>query len=154
MAMTEVETIKEQLVRMPRRAYGELLRQVDRARRAEAERQEAVNPIRPDMTRDEFANWIARRNYDFDPGIVRIVYFPTGAPPDEVRLLECNELTPYPEGWPLRAYPFDVDLDDVEFKVYVADVAPSLVPEVLAGHVGLPSGWMLDGYQEFTFDDR
>lgn len=151
--MTEAETLKEQLLKLPRRVYGELLREVDAERRATAKREEAKDPVRPGMSRDDFARWVARQHHEIDAGVSRILYLPDGAPADEVRLIESNLLTPLPEEAPILAFPFRTDLDEVDFKVYVADVTESQFQKVLDRRVELPGGWRIDNHQEFSFPD-
>ena len=147
------EELANCLMHLPQRRYGALLRQVELLRRQEADREEARHPLHAGMTRDEFAFWMARRNYEFDPGVTRILYFPTGAPPDEVRLLECTERIPMPDREPIRASRYELDFDEVDFKVYVADAGPVQLQNILDGRLEPPPGWILDGYQEFRLDE-
>lgn len=99
------------------------------------------------MTRDEFAHWIGRRHFEIDKGISRILHLPTGAPPDEVRLLEVNELAAIPENAPIEALDFTPDLDGMPYRLVVADVTPRQYEAIQVGTLPLPAGWSLDGSQ-------
>src|SRR5437868_3459643 len=86
--MLDVNDLYRHLLDLPRSKYSDLIRRVDAERRQAVEREERDHPPSGAMSRDEFANWIGRRHFAIDKGISQILYLPSGAPPEEVRLLE------------------------------------------------------------------
>ena len=153
--MTDLDILREQLIKMPRWAYSDLILEVDAERRAKVRRWEAEHPLRPDMTRDEFASWIARQHFLYDKGVRRIIEFPSDAPPDEVRLIEVNALAPMPELAPIA--PFDMTPDSEEsppFRVVSAVIGPRQIDGALNGEIPLPDGWRLQGYREVSLNEN
>ena len=149
--MPDLEELFKKLMELPPRQYGDLLKKVDLKRR-EATAREVERPMEKRMSRDQFAEWIARQHFAVDKGISRILYLPNGASPEEVRLLEVNELASIPENAPVEASDFMPDIDGLNYSLYVADVTPRQLDEILAGRLALPLGWQLDGNQQFTPD--
>ena len=148
--MATADDLYRQLLEMPRRDYSDLIKKVDYERRKAFELEEARNPVRPDMTRDEFANWIGRRHYFVDKGISRVLFLPSNSPPEEVRLLEVNELAIIPEAAPIEAFDFQPDIQGIPYSVFVADVTPQQFEAIRAGDLALPDGWNLDGFFEIS----
>jgi hypothetical protein len=98
-------------------------------------------------TAEQFARWLAKRHLSSDAAIERIVYLPTGAADDEIRLLEVNRFLNAPE--PDMIEPLDFTPDtDAPFKVFVADVTTDQWERIqrLPDNV-LPDGWKLPGHQ-------
>jgi hypothetical protein len=97
--------------------------------------------------RDAMAAFYAKRHKETDPAIREIHYLPTGAPPNEIRLVEVNEAitgTAGPE-------PIDFGVDagtKNEHKLIVFDVTPEQWDEIRAGDLELLPGWTLEGGQE------
>jgi hypothetical protein len=93
------------------------------------------------------AAFYGKRHKTTDPSIREIHYLPTGAPPNEIRLVEVNEAitgTASPE-------PIDFGVDPGtpnEHKQIVIDVTPEQWEEVQEGTLSLPKGWTLEGSQE------
>ena len=58
-------------------------------------RRDPVRPARPDPVEGPgpFARWLAQRHMETDAAIERVVYLPTGAPNNEIRLLEVNRFS-------------------------------------------------------------
>jgi len=108
--MPDIEGLYKELLDLPHRQYSDLIRRVDMERRQAIEREEEGHAPDAGMSRDEFARWIGRRHFAIDKGISRIMYLPTGAPPEEVRLLEVNELAHIPENAPIEAIDFMPDI--------------------------------------------
>ena len=74
--------------------------------------------------RAAFAIWLARQHLRFDSRLTQVVYLPTGAPEDEVRLLEVNTGL-YPEpGSPIVPVETTPAVTERPFRVWVADVTP------------------------------
>jgi hypothetical protein len=100
---------------------------------------------RPDHTATprQFAEWLARRHMSSDMAIERVVYLPSGARDDEIRLLEVNRLLNPPD--PDVKEPLDFSPDDLSYKVFVADVRADQWERIKqAPDALLPRGWMLD----------
>jgi hypothetical protein len=101
------------------------------------------------FNRDSVAATYAKRHAEADPAIRAIYYLPTGAPENEIRLVEVNEAilgTAGPE-------PIDFGVDSGtpnEHKLIVFDVTPEQWEEIKAKPLGLPPGWTLDGSQEIS----
>ncbi|MEX0715169.1 MAG: hypothetical protein WD066_01210 [Planctomycetaceae bacterium] len=152
--MPGIEKLVPTLASLPRREYSDLIRQVDEQRRKAAEFDSADDWPSNAASRDEFAVWIARRHFAIDKGIVRILHLPTGAPVDEVRLLEVNALAQLPEDAPVEAVDFMPDIEGVSYSLYVADVTPRQLEEILGGRLALPDGWQLAGHQELSAAER
>jgi hypothetical protein len=102
----------------------------------------------PQATARHFAEWLARRHMSSDMAIERVIYLPTGAPDDEIRLLEVNRLINPPD--PDAIEPLDFSPDDLTFKVFVADVTSDQWERIKGEPALLPPGWRLDGNLIFT----
>jgi hypothetical protein len=152
--MPNIEGLYKELLELPHRQYSDLIRRVDMERRQVVEREEGEHSPQPGTSRDEFAHWIGRRHFAIDKGISRIVFLPTGAPPDEVRLLEVNELAHIPEAGPIAAVDFAPDIEGLHYRLFVADVTPQQFEAVQSRKVALPAGWDLEGSREITPSDR
>ncbi len=101
---------------------------------------------KPGMSRDQFAQWIARRHLAADPGLSDVLYLPANAPPDEVRLLEINTLLSVPDKpGPIERFDFGPDIPGLTFVVLVADITPDQWTAVQSNRLALPAGWTLDG---------
>jgi hypothetical protein len=146
--MPNVEELLPLLTSMPRREYADLIRRVDTQRRQAAEREAQKYRPRNEMSKDEFVDWIAAQHFAIDKGLSRILYFPSGAPAEEVRLLEVNVLARLPENAPVEALDFLLDIEGVDFTLFVADVTPRQFDAVMKGELALPKGWQMDGYRE------
>lgn len=99
-----------------------------------------------DATREKaaFAEWLARQHLRFDSRLTRVIYLPTGAPDDEVRLLEVNTgLFPQP-GSPIEPIEATPAVHDLPFRVWVADVTPDEWEQIQTQPALLPEGWSLE----------
>jgi hypothetical protein len=148
--MVNINDLVPTLAKLPRRQYAELITQVDEQRRQAAEGEAHQQRPRNDMSKDEFVVWIARRHFAIDKGITRILYLPTGAPADEVRLLEVNALASLPENGPVEAVDFLPDVEGLHYTLFVADVTPRQFEAIMNRRLPLPNGWQLDGSQEIV----
>jgi hypothetical protein len=94
--------------------------------------------------RDAKAKFYAIRHKEIDPGILKIFYLPTGAPPNEIRLVEVTNSimgTGSPE-------PIDFGVDSgspSEHKLIVLDVPPEYWESIQEGKTILPGGWSFEG---------
>lgn len=104
----------------------------------------------PHATPRQFAEWLARRHLSGDMAIERVVYLPTGAPDDEVRLLEVNRLLSPSDINIIEPLDFTSDIEP-SFKVFVADVTSDQWERIKQQPDSiLPPGWELSGNMVFT----
>jgi hypothetical protein len=97
--------------------------------------------------RAAFAEWLGRQHLNFDNRLMQIIYLPTGAPEDEVRLLEVNTgLYPDP-GTPLVPVEMTPAVIDLPFRILVLDVTPDEWKKIQSDPNLLPTGWNLNGRQ-------
>jgi hypothetical protein len=99
--------------------------------------------------RDSMAVTYAKRHKAIDEAITAIYHLPTGAPPNEVRLLEVNQ------GIKSLADPEPIDFGvetgtDAAHRLVVLDVTPAQWREIQNGSRQLPPGWSLEGGQNLT----
>ena len=66
--------------------------------------------------------WLAQRHMETDAAIERVVYLPTGAPANEIRLLEVNRFLRPPDNDVIEPLDFSPDVADLPFRVFVADI--------------------------------
>ena len=142
------------LASLPRHEYADLIREVDAQRRRAVELQAQQDRPRNEMSKDEFVDWIARQHFAVDKGITRIVYFPRGAPAEEVRLLEVNALANLPENGPVEAFDFMPDIEGVHYSLFVADVPPNQFEAIRNRQLGLPQGWQWGDEREIPAGGR
>jgi hypothetical protein len=99
--------------------------------------------------RAAFAEWLARQHLRYDTRLTEIVYLPTGASEDEVRLLEVNTgLFPEP-GNPIVPIETTPAITDLPFRMLVADVTPEEWDRIKTDPSLLPAGWKLEGNHIF-----
>jgi hypothetical protein len=113
---------------------------------------ELAAQTRPDpmAAPEQFARWLAQRHLASDVAIERVLYLPTGAPNDEIRLLEVNRLLNPPDPDIIEPLDFTPDTDP-RFKVYVADVTMDQWERIKQSPDKiLPAGWKLEGNQIIT----
>jgi hypothetical protein len=146
--MPNINDLVPTLANLPRHEYAELIRQVDEQRRQAAEREAQNQAPHNGMGKNEFAVWIARQHFAIDKGITRIFYLPTGAPAQEVRLVEVNGLASLPENGPIAAVDFKPDIEGIDYTLFVADVTPRQLNAILQQQLPLPTGWSMDGAEE------
>jgi len=152
--MATIHDLIPTLTNLPRREYADLINQVDQQRRQAAESEERKLRPRDGMSKDEFVAWIARQHFAIDKGIARILYLPTGAPHEEVRLLEVNTLASLPENGAVEAVDFMPDIEGIHFTLFVADVTPRQLEAIMNRQLPLPKGWQLEGYREIPEGGR
>lgn len=95
--------------------------------------------------RDHHARSYANRHLRTDPGIRAIHYLRTNAPPQEIRLVEVNELIGDGPTAPLEPIDFGVDtgMPDAH-TLYILDVTPEQWERIQRRELALPPGWVLD----------
>jgi hypothetical protein len=108
-------------------------------------RQRAQAPALPmSNSRDEVAAWVARKHIIADSGIREVWYLPHEAPPEEIRLLELNDRLAG-TGSDTEAIDFGLDVEGVQFRLFVADVTSEQLDQIQKDPSRLPSGWSLGG---------
>jgi len=99
--------------------------------------------------RDGYARSYAKRHRDTDIGVVQIFHLPTNAAPNEIRLLEINNLIS--ETTPPEPIDFGVDTGSADaHTLYVLDVTPAQWEAIQKNAMPLPHGWTLDGNQDLS----
>ena len=103
------------------------------------------------MSAAEYADWIAHRHLSSDAAIERVVYLPTAAPEDEIRLLEINRFL-HDSLDDDKIEPLDFSPDDEPgFRVFVADITREQWERVKADPAShLPPAWNLKDNRIFT----
>lgn len=92
-----------------------------------------------------FAEWLARQHLSFDSRLTQAVYLPTGAPDDEVRVLEVNTGLYRDRDAPITAVETTPAVTDLPFRIQVADVTPDEWQQIQRNPQLLPDGWQLEG---------
>lgn len=102
-------------------------------------------PDKPAGTsRDEVADWVAKTHLLADASIREIWYLPSGAPTDEIRLLELSDRLAGPEGR-AEAIDFGLDVEGAPFRLFVADITSEQLDQIRCDPSYLPAGWSLGG---------
>lgn len=108
-------------------------------------RQKDTEPEPPvGSDRDKIAEWVAKRHLGADGSIRQVVYLPTGAPTNEIRLIEVNERLPPGDGL-LEPLDFGIEIAGRAIKVFVADVTKAQLEKLKADPSFLPKGWAWGG---------
>jgi hypothetical protein len=108
-------------------------------------RQRAPLSSRPAGTgRDDVACWIASRHLAADSSIKEIWYLPMGSPPQEIRLVEVNGRLAG-GGWGVEPIDFALDVENIHFKLLVADTTSDELDRARTDPSILPPGWSLSG---------
>lgn len=95
--------------------------------------------------RDSMARWYAKRHLKTDPGILTVYYLPAGAPAQEIRLVEINEMIADRNEAPLEPIDFGVDIGGVNgHTLMVLDVTPNQWEKIRRDELELPDGWSLN----------
>lgn len=98
--------------------------------------------------RDRLASWYAKRHFQTDSGVERILFLPANAPEREIRFVEINrEIS---ETIPPEPIDFGVDISGADaHRLIVLDLTPAQWQAVERGEVPLPGGWILEGSKVF-----
>lgn len=133
--------------RLDQAQWFEFLDALDQVAR---QRQHTVDtPQEPDPPdRDAVAYWVALSHFRMDPGISEIWHLPTGAPHDEIRLIEVNDQFPSSEARPIPV-DFGLDIRGVPFRLLVADVTSEQLEAAQLDPSQLPDGWSLQGATQY-----
>lgn len=154
--MPNRDEVREFLVGLPDDQLVEILTDVEATRRGRDDVDPQERPPLGSANRELVASWLADRHLKTDPGISEVWYLPAGAPPTEIRLLEVNKSLNLPtdDQEPLSAVDFGLDVDDLNYVLFVADVTPSQIDMARQGQLRLPRGWSLEGSQIFRRPSR
>jgi hypothetical protein len=99
--------------------------------------------------RDSMARWYAQEHINTDPGIRSVHYLPTEASPQEIRLIEVNDLIGDLDDSSLEPLDFGVDRGtEDEHTLWVLDVTPRQWESICDSSLPLPQGWSLEGAVE------
>jgi hypothetical protein len=105
----------------------------------------AANEPKKDSSRDQIAEWVAKRHMGAEGGINQVWFLPSGSPTDEIRLLEVNERFSG-EAAQIEPIDFGLDLDGAKYRLLVADVSVDVLEKVKAEPAKLlPKDWRIDG---------
>jgi hypothetical protein len=101
------------------------------------------------FNRDAMAAHYAKRHKAIDDDIAAIYYLPTGAPPNEIRLVEVNRaIKTLAEPEPID---FGVDSGSAnEHRLVVLDVTPAQWAEMQNQTRTLPAEWSLEGSRNLS----
>lgn len=100
--------------------------------------------------RNGWARHYAHNHLEVDPGTLKIVYLPDGAPEREIRLVEVNELMVPREADPIAPLDFGVGMsEDNPHRLVIVDVTPRQWRLIEEGELSLPAGWSLRQAVEF-----
>jgi hypothetical protein len=122
--------------------WSDYLDEIDEATKLRRQQTVDAEPP-PGSNRDRIAEWVAKRHLSADGSLRQVVYLPTGAPPDEIRLLEVNERLPRSEDTP-EPIDFGIEVAGRPIKLFVADVTGDQLEKLKRDQANLPTGWSLD----------
>ena len=107
-------------------------------------RQRSQAPSSPEgKSRDEVAAWVAKKHLVADDSIREVWYLPSGAPSEEIRLLELNDRLAG-NGSRIEAIDFGLDVEGASFRLFVADINSEQLDRIKQDAGWLPPGWLLD----------
>jgi hypothetical protein len=145
--MTNHEELVEALTRLDVATLEQVVTTAYR-RRADLE-QPTSDPPAPGATPEEYAGWLARRHLATDGAIEQVVYLPTGAPKDEIRLLEVNRFLDPTDRDAIEPLDFTPETG-LPYRVFVADVTTDQWGRLKQGRgPALPAGWDLADNEVF-----
>jgi hypothetical protein len=126
-------------------AEEDWFQQLDRYDEAARRRRARASVPEPpaNSNRDEVAAWVAKKHLLVDSSIREVWYLPSGAPPEEIRLLELNDLLAGPESR-AEAIDFGLDIEGAQFRLSVADITTEQLDRIQQDPSRLPPGWSLD----------
>ncbi len=137
--MLDREELIQALTRLDPAALEEVVTTAYR-RRNDTEPGDLARPDRH-ATPDQFAHWLARRHLSTDAALEQVVYLPTGAPENEIRLLEVNRFLNQADTQPIEPLDFTPEMDP-PYRVFVADITSDQWDRVQQeGDSILPPGW-------------
>jgi hypothetical protein len=91
--------------------------------------------------RELIVEWVARRHLSVDPGLSEVHFLPEGAPADEIRLVEVNEMSAGALEGDLRPIDFGLDVANAHFRLVVVDADREQLERARRDPSSLPDGW-------------
>jgi hypothetical protein len=134
---------EQDFAKMTQDEWFDYLEEADTGARIRKKLYEPAEPT-PGSTREQIAEWVAKRHMAADGGILQVLFLQSGSPADEIRLLEVSERY---TGEAAKIEPVDFGLDVVgaNFKLVVADITVQQLGKIRADPAKmLPSGWKLN----------
>lgn len=143
--MPDREQLIQALIQLDPASLEEVVNAAYR-QRTDSEAGAAMRPA-PDATAAQFAHWLARRHLSTDAAIERVIYLPTGAPENEIRLLEVNRFLNQSDPQAIEPLDFTPEMD-LPYRVFVADITGDQWDLVKRdGDPVLPPGWRFQDNQ-------
>ena len=101
--------------------------------------------ITTSFNRKSWAHTYAKKHFETDTGIRRVIFLPDGAPENEIRLVEVNELIAVRDDDVLEAIDFGVDRESPNaHTLKILDVTPAQWEMIERNQLRLPDGWSRD----------
>lgn len=145
--MSDLSQLAEQLAQL---SEDDLSRVLDQAYDKRGAVARPDSPSGSALSRDQFAEWIAKRHLSIDRSIQDVYYLPSGAPAREIRLVEVNARLIVPDDFDaVQPVDFKPTVAGVDFALSVADVSPQQWDAIQRHELDLPPGWQLAGYRHF-----
>ncbi len=134
---------EEYAKKMTQNEWFDFLDEADFATKIRRKLTEVPEP-KADSTRDQIAEWVAKRHMGADGGIQQVWYMRTESPADEIRLLEVSDRYKG-ESSKIEPIDFGLDVSGAKFKLLVADITADELEKIKADPATLPKGWKIDG---------
>lgn len=123
--------------------WFDLLEERDSATRIRKSINEPKKPSHG-SSREQIAEWVAKRHMWADGGIHQIWFLKSGSPADEIRLLEVSDRFTS-DGNTVEPIDFGLDVDGARYKLLVADLSLEHLNQIKANPgKSLPKDWKID----------
>jgi hypothetical protein len=145
------KALVQRLVELEDSDWSALLEEVWRERKKRETEPSEEEEHTPAGDTDRLARFYAREHGESDPGVIKILHFPTPPASREVRLLEVSALlnTADDEGVGVIEFGVARGTPD-EHRILVADVTPEQWDAIREGKLSLPDGWDLSEARELS----
>jgi hypothetical protein len=144
--MADTQKLARELANLDDGDWFTVLTDAQAQRRDKHEQESSGQEPQPGVSNEQFAKWIAQRHLASDPDIREVIYLPSNAPEKEIRLLETNVLLNVSEEEKVGAVDFSPDINQLNFRVLVADITPRQWENIKSKKLALPEGWDLKDY--------
>lgn len=151
--MPTIDSVVDDLSRMKRRDVREVFNKVQDRWRERSDSVETKHPLRAEMTRAEFARWVALQDSLIDVGLERAFHLPANTPADEVRVLEVSSQLYYGEAFDAVLFHNREKEEKAPFLYSVAGVSHEQFEGIRAGRTKLPEGWVWAGAVQLELSD-
>jgi hypothetical protein len=152
--MADTQKLARELASLDDVDWFTVLTEAQAQRRTRNERESSDQEPEPGISPERFAKWMAQRHVISDPDIREVIYLPSNAPDNEIRLLEVNVLLKVGDDERVEPIDFSPDINGVNFAVLVADITPGQWQGIREGKLPLPAGWDLKGYRTFRLNQK